>query len=190
MMGTIVVMYFVGVKLKLMIGYDEPVMNSLTNEFDVNDDKKHALTSRDMSIPLVVLMEGSGNTEDEIMKQLPLDRDSRQYIHVTVLNIIKTYDKQENESVAVEKYPLEKCSRKMMETPYELEFYNSRMVGSHYYCAQDDKIYMQGTRENAVYKRPHSYMIYEVRRGKTSHLMAGDPPCKDEDAIDRWTESK
>ena len=108
------VAYFAGSKVKIMVGYSEPVMNSLTNEYDVHDDQKYSLTGKDMSIPSVILMEGTGDTEDEIMKQLPLDRDSRQYIHVTALNIIKSYDEQDKESVTVEKYPLEKCSRKMM----------------------------------------------------------------------------
>ena len=76
-MAATFIVYFTADKMKVMIGYSEPVMNSLTNEYDVHDEQKYALTGKDMSIPLLILMEGTGNTEDQIMKILPLDRESR-----------------------------------------------------------------------------------------------------------------
>ena len=54
-------------------------------------------------------MEGSGDNEDEIIKELPINAESSKYFTVTANNIIKTYNKAGKETVTVKKYPLEKC---------------------------------------------------------------------------------
>ena len=59
--------YFVGTKFGLMVGRDDPIMNSLMNLYDVEDSTKIKLTSTEMSIPMVILMEGKGNTEDDLI---------------------------------------------------------------------------------------------------------------------------
>ena len=73
-------------------------------------------------------MQGSGATEDEIMKELPLDKESRKYIHVSLDNIIKTYHPEtEEETVTINKYPIEKCSSSIMRSEYEKNFFENRM---------------------------------------------------------------
>ena len=76
-----------------------------------------------MSVPMVILMEGKGNTEDDLMTMLSLEGDTRKYIRVTANNIIKTYDKDGKETVTVKKYPMVKCTMKLFRTDYERKFY-------------------------------------------------------------------
>ena len=112
------------------------------------------------------------------MKELPLDRESRQYIHVTLHNIIKSYDPltgEEKETVMP--YPMERCSEKLMKSEYEKKFFKNRMQKSHYYCAQDENIFLQGTKENALYQKEHAYIIYDVKRCSEKTRVIGDPEC-------------
>ena len=132
--------------------------------YDVEDSAKFSLTRSDMSVPTVVLMEGKGNSEEDLMTQLSLDGDTRKYIRVTANNIIKTYDEDGKETVIVKKYPMVKCTTKLFRTDYEKKFYKQRVDGSYYFCAEDDDIYLQGTRENALFKKDHAFIIYEVKR--------------------------
>ena len=67
-----------------MMGFQDPQMSTLKQSYKIEDDTKYKLTDEHMSIPSIILMQGSGESEDEIMKILPLDRDSRQYIHVSL----------------------------------------------------------------------------------------------------------
>ncbi len=89
-----------------------------------------------MPIVSMILLEGNGNKEDEIIKEIPLDDKSKKYIHVTANNIIKTYE-SEKEKITIKKYPMEKCLKSNMKSEYEKQFYDLRMETSHYYCAQD-----------------------------------------------------
>ena len=89
-----------------------------------------------MPINAMVLMEGTGDTEDEIMKEIPLDYESRKYIHVTANNVIKTYHSEtKEETVTVKKYPMKRCAKSIMESEYEKQFYETRMKKSYFYCA-------------------------------------------------------
>ena len=137
-------------------------------------------------------MEGTGLIEDQIIAELPLDRESRKYIHVTINNIIKKYDQYDKMTKKVIKYPMELCSKEVMSTSeYRKKFYESRMKNSFFYCAQNSDIYMQGTRDWAIYKKDHAYVFIEVKRcsNKIRNELS-DPKCASEAEIDAWTDSK
>ena len=103
-------------------------MSSLKESYDIEDDHKAFLTGEKMSLPSIILMKGEGANEDEIMKELPLDKESRKYIHVSLDNIIKTYHPETNEeTVTVNTYPIEKCSSSIMRSTYEKKFFEHRM---------------------------------------------------------------
>ena len=77
------------------------------------------------------------------MKLIPLDLESRRYIHVTANNIIYNYDHQKEKEIWItKKYPMERCSKTIMKSEYEKEFYEEMMKDSFYYCAQDPGIYL------------------------------------------------
>ena len=67
-----------------------------------------------MSLLAITLMEGTGLIEEEMVAELPLDQESRKYIHVTINNIIKKYDKDNIMTKKVIKYPMELCSKEIM----------------------------------------------------------------------------
>ena len=117
-LGGIAVIFFGASKAILMLGFSDPQMSSLKQEYDVNDDTKYKLTGESMPIVSMILMEGTGNKEDEIMKEIPLDDASRKYIHVTANNIIKTYE-SDKEKVTIKKYPMQKCLKSNMKSEYE-----------------------------------------------------------------------
>ena len=77
-----------------------------------------------------------------------------------------------------------------MRSEYEKNFFENRMEKSHYYCAHDEQIYLQGTRENAIYHKDHAYIIYKVERCSEDIRLPGDPFCANENEIDLWTKSK
>ena len=62
---------------------------------------------------------------------------------------------------------------------------------------EDNRVYVQGTKDNLVTKRDHSYIIVEVlkcedqNRNKT--IVNGlpiDPPCAIDREIEEWTKFK
>ena len=60
-----------------------------------------------MSLITINLLTGTGDTEDDIVTEIPLDYDTRRYIHVSMNNIIKTYDSAGVETKTENKYPME-----------------------------------------------------------------------------------
>ena len=85
---------------------------------------------------------------------------------------------------------MDRCTEELMKSEYEKNFFRNRMKTSHYYCAQDEKIYLQGTRENALYQKDHAYIIYDVKRCSEATRVEGDPECAQSGEIDSWTHSK
>ena len=60
-----------------------------------------------MSLIAITLLEGTGDTEDDIIKEIPLDYDSRKYVHVKMNNIIKKFDSAGVMTKYEYKYPME-----------------------------------------------------------------------------------
>ena len=78
------------------------------------------------------------------------------------------------------------------------------MKEEHTYCVHNDEVYLWGTRDSAVIKFDHAYLVYEVWRCtddnrnidlldpscKGNHCETVDPPCATEQEIDDWIYSK
>ena len=117
-----------------MCGFLAPQMSSLKTQYDPDDPTKYLLTDPSMPIPSMILLEGNGISEEEIVKEIPMDWESRKYIHVTANNIRKTYE-GEKEIVKTIKFPMNRCEKDEMNSEYEKQFYEERMKKSYYYCA-------------------------------------------------------
>ena len=104
-----------------------------------------------MSIPSMVLLEGTRDTEGDIFKKIALDYESRKYIHVSVNNVIKTYDNEtKEETVTVNKYPMELCSLDIMKSEYEIMFIK-HIWTIHLITAHKIRIYTYKVRKRIHY---------------------------------------
>ena len=89
--------------------------------------------------------------------------DTKSYMVLRIVNYIKTYDKDGNEHIETKYFPLERCTEDIFERDFEKKYYESNSYRFQY-CPSGDltdiKIY--GTRDSAVLKMDHAYIIYEI----------------------------
>ena len=79
---------------------------------------------------------------DDVYNTVELNRDSRRYIHVKVLNKIKYFiNDGKDEKVDNKYYDLMRCSEDYFHTPYEKEFYN-RNKHKYHYCIENSEVYL------------------------------------------------
>ena len=62
-----------------MIGFSDPDFASITQGYSMEMDEKIYLIENIVSKPMLVMMKGTGNDPTQL---LPLDTESRKYIHV------------------------------------------------------------------------------------------------------------
>ena len=74
-----------------------------------------------------------------------------------------------------------------MESEYENKFYTMNKGKNFIYCAQDENIYFQGTRDSGVYKKIDAFLIWDVKRCSTE---LGDVGCATETEINNWVYHK
>ena len=126
------------------------------------------------SKPLFEIWDGGG---DNPLDFGPIEIEKfRDYIHVRVNQITKTYDT--GKEVKTSKYfPLNKCSKEFLsDTEYEKQFYTS-YIDKHFYCATDPDIYLRGTRDTQVMGLETTYLIWEVMKCTDRTKEPDDPPC-------------
>ena len=103
--------------------------------------------------------------EDNYDKTIDL-YESERYITARIVNIFKTYDTNGIETVEKIYYPLVQCTDQFFDSTYETEYYETfiNSSGRNSYCGEDPLIVLEGTRDSAVRKENHSYIIYEIQR--------------------------
>ena len=93
-----------------MIYYKDPVMSTTTKGYDVNNLKKVGLLDQSISMPMIVMMSSQGDNPDEsVFKYIPLNRESRKYIHIKLKNVIKNYNRGKLQKT-VNEYQLKLCN--------------------------------------------------------------------------------
>ena len=109
-------------------------------------------------------------------------------MHVNLKQITFTYDKGvENKTVKV--VPVTACGESFYKSEYEKEFFNT-YKNNNLQCAQDDSVYLQGTRDSRVAKEEHSYLMYDFVKCHDAIRQAGDLPCKSRSEINEWLKTK
>ena len=91
-----------------------------------------------------------------------------------------------------------KCREDLFQSDFEKRYFQEFVVNEHVYCVDDKEIHLKGTRDDAVDKIDHAYLIYNVARcineERDLTLMANgqtvDPECALEHEIDEWTMTK
>ena len=48
---------------------------------------------------------------------------------------------------------------------------------------EDERVYLQGTRDSATNLKEHAYVVYEINTCTNQTKEIGDPECKSEDEI-------
>lgn len=126
-----------------MFYYRDPQVTSVLHEYETSNNNTIKLISPNMNIPMVVLQTSTGDDADAgiFSGTLPIDYESRRYIHVTIKNIIKEYDDEGVLTTHKVSSDLEKCSSKhLSNTEYEKTFLANQINGrnENYYCAKSD----------------------------------------------------
>ena len=134
-------LYMVYTKGSQMLGLEDPYISSLEETMNYEEVGKVPLNK--LAKPLFEILEGGDSTVD-------LDAENyRQYIHVRLRNIIKTYPDGELK-VTNNYYPLRRCSEEdFQRTDYERNYWEVNKDGRAQYCVDDNgEAYMQGTRDS------------------------------------------
>ena len=104
----------------LLLIRDEPYISTLQVELAADDPKQIPLYR--ISKPLVGIWGGGAKA----FAATELNRHSRRYFHVSVLNIIKTYDGEEGYEVMtkiINRYPVGPCPDDFFKTEFEIKFW-------------------------------------------------------------------
>ena len=111
-----------------------------------------------------------------------------------MVNIFKTYDPDTlEETVERVYYPIIKCTDAYFKKSYEKDYHDLAVSnGVHQFCAEDNKIVLQGIRDCAVNREKHSYVIYEINKctDDVRESVGQDIECASENEIDAWLERK
>jgi len=84
-----------------------------------------------------ILMGGSDNPFETV----ELTNDTRQYVHVRLNNIVKTYDDEGNMTKTNNYSPVVRCSEEFLsETAFEKNFFKNS--GSVDHCVEDPSVYL------------------------------------------------
>ena len=119
-----------------------PYITSLESGFE---DLERPIPLSNLSKPMFEITE---MIDGDPFVTVELNRESRQYIHVRVRHITKTYDEEGNMNITNKYYPLKKCSEEFMnKTEFERKFYEQNK-GSNSYCMDDPEIMLRGTRDS------------------------------------------
>ena len=81
-----------------------------------------------------------------------------------------------------------RCSDEFMNSEFERNF--SAASSTFDYCTEDENIYFQGTRDSAVNRMEHAYVIIEVHVCNNGTKKEDDPECATEDEIEEWIATK
>ena len=86
----------------------------------------------------MIIQEGGDKNPE---KTVVLDRESRKYIHVRVINRDTKFDngkKIQTKTI----HPIEECTADMFKTPFEKDYFKFyQIAGDKMYCVNDPKIY-------------------------------------------------
>lgn len=117
---------------------------------------------------------------DKPYRTVELNRHNRRYLHASLKQILMTYDPDGTENRKVFRFPIEKCDERNYKTEYEKRF-AARFKEDNLYCAEEDRAYLQGTRDSRVDGEEHSYLIYEFAKctEPVRRKTKVDPSCKD-----------
>ena len=83
-------------KAKNMMEFIDPTFVTIEKAYDFDHDDPVMLG--EMPKTMISIMNGEGETPDATV---PMDKESRKYVHVYIDNIFKTYDDDNEETVEI-----------------------------------------------------------------------------------------
>ena len=96
-----------------MLGLKKPYINSLEKGMTFEEDNEKVFVAQTgVSKPMLGFWDGGISP----FSAVTLDRESRKYIHVRVNNIVKTYDKDGEQTVTENFYKLDECTEDNFKT--------------------------------------------------------------------------
>lgn len=109
------------------------------------EDFEKQVFFKDTSKTLIELWSGGPDPE----ASFKFDHAAKQYMHINLKQITKTYDKDGVETVTATKVPVELCKDSFFVNEYEKKFYKT-FQNSNLLCADTDEIFLRGTRDSKV----------------------------------------
>lgn len=163
----------------------DPNISTLNKGYDYHEHQNDTVPIGDMSKTMLYIFKGEG---DSPWDTVPLNKESEQYVRVNLINRINSYNKAGEKETENKIYKAEKCSEEFFKTEFESKFYQNEIASNKtMYCAHNENIYFQGTRDSGVYKMKDVFMIWEITRCTPA---LGHQGCADEKDIDDWLHNK
>ena len=149
-----------------MITLEDPTVLSVMSGVDTEDLPLINFKKDRVTLPLFQIWHGgSKGYENDPEATVELDYESKKYVRVWVNNIRKRYqNKQPIDEDINNRYELVLCDASLYVTPFEKEYYETQIKGQFIYCFDHPEIFLNGTKNQAVSRDDHSFLIYEIER--------------------------